>query len=772
MADSQITIGIRADASQLRADLALVNVQIAELGKQMRALAKEATVTGDTSALQAVAGQYQAASAHAARLGGELKTLSTAHKELVSPMAEAGHALGELRAHFGELGRSLGELAENIFPRFREIVALSIGAAAFEFVHLATEAAHGVREMENLSRAFGISTDSLEALHLVFAGTGTSIEDTNTTLSRMARAIGTAREEWIKTTGMMPGAVNVLRGELGHATEGVAAFRGGIKNLADDFVAGVKTMHGSDQHLPDFSKPLEVLHINLARFKDDAKGQIELMVAISKGLDHLGDSSVKAAVTAALVGRGFARSAEALHDLGPALQRVEHDIEHSGLGLQDYEKRQAKEFEISLATTRFYFERVKQIIGGGLGQALIPVFNEIKDLLTHNSAAIRTWATDTGKYLTDVAKDFIHLFTGAVHGADHVDLKTDFAKNFVLAKDAIVGAIGIIKEAFRGLMEVFDSVAKGINAVFGTKLSGKELAIVSAIGTVSGAFSTLALAAGTAASIVGLAVAAIGLPITVIIAALGIAALGVVKNWDLMKGTAQAFWDMLKALGSYISDTFVGLWAKATEAIAKAWTSVTDGITGNINALLGLLQSLAEAAGRVASAVGSALGADLAGAGANAEAAAMPFAPPGGGDFGGGGESAHAMGGLIRGLGTGTSDSIVARLSNGEFVVNARDTARHLGLLHAINNGFNAPRFALGGLIDGLANIMPAGPAFASGGLVTAGGGGSAGGGAVHVHFEGAYLPPEHPNVVKSLNRDARQAQMLSAGRKPGWVGG
>jgi hypothetical protein len=57
----------------------------------------------------------------------------------------------------------------------------------------------------------------------------------------------------------------------------------------------------------------------------------------------------------------------------------------------------------------------------------------------------------------------------------------------------------------------------------------------------------------------------------------------------------------------------------------------------------------------------------------------------------------HAEGGLISGPGSGTSDSVVARVSNGEFVVRADATRRNLPLLHAINSG--VPAFADGGLV-------------------------------------------------------------------------
>jgi len=61
-----------------------------------------------------------------------------------------------------------------------------------------------------------------------------------------------------------------------------------------------------------------------------------------------------------------------------------------------------------------------------------------------------------------------------------------------------------------------------------------------------------------------------------------------------------------------------------------------------------------------------------------------------------------ATGGYVRGPGTETSDSIVAKLSRGEFVVKA-SSVRALGLdtLNYINRHGTLPRFATGGLVDG-----------------------------------------------------------------------
>ena len=60
----------------------------------------------------------------------------------------------------------------------------------------------------------------------------------------------------------------------------------------------------------------------------------------------------------------------------------------------------------------------------------------------------------------------------------------------------------------------------------------------------------------------------------------------------------------------------------------------------------------------------------------------------------------YANGGHVKGAGTGTSDSIMARLSNGEFVINAKATKTWLPLLEQINGGI-LPKFATGGMVGG-----------------------------------------------------------------------
>jgi hypothetical protein len=67
----------------------------------------------------------------------------------------------------------------------------------------------------------------------------------------------------------------------------------------------------------------------------------------------------------------------------------------------------------------------------------------------------------------------------------------------------------------------------------------------------------------------------------------------------------------------------------------------------------------------------------------------------------GGSNQGHASGGYITGPGGPRDDKIPARLSNGEFVVNAQATSRHRELLEAINSGRAARPvgYAAGGVV-------------------------------------------------------------------------
>lgn len=200
----------------------------------------------------------------------------------------------------------------------------------------------------------------------------------------------------------------------------------------------------------------------------------------------------------------------------------------------------------------------------------------------------------------------------------------------------------------------------------------------------------------------------------------------------------QAGQDMAVLWETYIGPTMQNAWAAFIKDLNELWNaqnwsdlfaSMTTAWNNAVDWMLKKWQQIKEATASVSG-------------GAPAGDPSIPAMP-------------MAAGGYIRGRGTGTSDSILARLSNGEFVVNAAATSRFLPLLRALNDGMRAP-------------LMPR-TSFATGGLVMA----DVGGASVHLHLDNhIFSLRADQNVAESLMRTARAKQMLSAGRKPSWAGG
>lgn len=156
----------------------------------------------------------------------------------------------------------------------------------------------------------------------------------------------------------------------------------------------------------------------------------------------------------------------------------------------------------------------------------------------------------------------------------------------------------------------------------------------------------------------------------------------------------------------YSEDLGEALSSVAKEALAGLISAfVKLGIQWLINAAIG--KTLAAAATATTTAQASAAAAawapaaalaSLATSGANAAPASAAIASTTALSAGvAASAGAFADGGEIKGQGGPREDNLVARVSNGEFIVNARDAQKNMGVLEAINQGRSLPMFRNGG---------------------------------------------------------------------------
>lgn len=150
-----------------------------------------------------------------------------------------------------------------------------------------------------------------------------------------------------------------------------------------------------------------------------------------------------------------------------------------------------------------------------------------------------------------------------------------------------------------------------------------------------------------------------------------------IEKFTAAVGSAK---DWLKGAMEDISGFFEG----AGKIIGSVWDTIVKGIAISIREIGRLLKEVP-----VIEVAGIKIGDGVQGLGQKL--------------FDWGEQHSMATGGFLSGPGTGTSDSILARLSNGEYIVNAKSTAKTLPLLEAINAGWVPSPDYLHGMLPGFA---------------------------------------------------------------------
>ena len=194
---------------------------------------------------------------------------------------------------------------------------------------------------------------------------------------------------------------------------------------------------------------------------------------------------------------------------------------------------------------------------------------------------------------------------------------------------------------------------------------------------------------------------------------------GVEQSLESLGGSTKSAGETTATSVNAANENMAAAFGAMEGSVSESSTSVAGTVgaaSGTMSAAFGAMEgSISRAGASVANAASSASSRISRASESVSQAAAsfsanVPSGFEGGpadapGSFGGGPGPADAtqpfqMGGLVVGPGTGTSDSIIARLSNGEYVVNAASTQRYLPLLEAINDN-PTPRFQNGGPVTG-----------------------------------------------------------------------
>lgn len=205
--------------------------------------------------------------------------------------------------------------------------------------------------------------------------------------------------------------------------------------------------------------------------------------------------------------------------------------------------------------------------------------------------------------------------------------------------------------------------------------------------------------------------------------------------WNALKAAAMAVWsflvsdwtnnlDMVKSafdtVASSVSGAWNTFWNTLKTVASTVWGDIESGVSGFATGVESAFTKLVSTVGSIWSGIESVFSTpvnviiriwnDIAGAiglpkigSTGASSGAMPTgtqsaSTSSAGTVSTGGAKGFAGGGMIEGPGTGTSDSIHAMVSKGEFIMPADKTAQHRGALESMRSG-GLPHFSIGGIV-------------------------------------------------------------------------
>jgi hypothetical protein len=635
---------------------------------------------------------------------------------------------GNVGNSFNGFTSSVGGVATKV-----SLVTAAVGGLIGGFLAMIKSAGDAQEALQNTADTLGVAAEKYQALQQAAELSGVGGDQLSKALLKQVGAMNTAITS---NTGYNKSLEDVKQ-----------KLRDGKIGYQDYLAEMAKVNQESDKTATVFEK----LGVSISDNGKTLRDPLEVFHDISDAFKAMPDGANKASLAMQIWGTRNAKltafanaGADGIHKMTLEAQRLTPALDKNGREALDHASDALKVLGDAAGATK------DQILA-----VFAPDVSALVEAYTNVVANSRAAWVSYAKTLEEQVKPIVQDVIAVIEGRDQ-----DVKNTFVLkARDAIIdfanavqnAVTNIIIPAFNGFLAVLQVVADGVNAVFGTQLTGGQIAIAAAVASLTGVFGALGGAITLVVSVIGLLVTAFGGAVVATVAAgLAIGAL---------LGTLAA---NLPSIGEVADRVFRGipiLAQAAMDGVVSAFEAGVQAVTGLFTGLADTARSIFDSIMAGVQAVANAISGAISGSGSSGDAPA----------FAGGGE--------VRGPGTGTSDSIRAWLSNGEFVQPTMAVNKYgLAFMNAIKLGrisVDRVRDLMSGVdLGSLGAVMPNRLSFATGGLatVTQGGGNSQ---AVNLHFGDRSFPLQGtPDVVRDLSLYASGKNARSAGRKPTWFGG
>jgi hypothetical protein len=697
------------------------------------------------SQLEAIGKAGQAAFAKfrdASDVNGLLNRFGATLDTIKAKATAVGEASRQLGSDFNELGTRVSASARNMAVIGAVVVGIIAG-----FGKLVLGAGEASDKLRETAEQVGLTSRQLSNLQFVFQQSGVDGDALSKSLTRLNSGMEAAQQQALQ-----------LRNRQSDLSDSLIKGTTNITDYADKLTK-------LNRDAPD--NVFRKLGIAVTTASGQLRNTRDLLLDVADAFQKMPDGALKSALAVQLFGQRNTKMISALNQGRAGIIALEREGQRLAPALDKLRQESVDKMGDSFDTLKRVLDSSRQSLAAVFAPTVQTVIEAFTESIVRNRAAVLAFAESIAARAKPLVEDLVAVLEGR---------DSDVKNNVILrARDAVVSfgqatqqaVTGIIIPAFTALLGVLNTVAVAINAVFGTNISGQELAIALVITKLIGLFGVLSSAISVVVSSVGLLVAAFG-GVPVAVAAIGIAVGLMVAN---SLGGFQGLADAVTAGFTAVSNAVTGVLSGIVSAFQSALSTIGGFFKSTFDGAVSLLNQLLDLASKVANAVKSAFGAAGGGVG-RAD----------------GGPVALAGGGHVRGPGTSRSDSIPARLSDGEYVIRTAAVKHYgVGFFDALNKmriGFSdlAQRFNVGGLarvnvagvVERIGAVMPPVQRYANGGLGIAGGAAGGGGASLHLHRPGGPIVNATTDAsgVKALTRYATQQSLRTAGRKPSWFEG
>jgi hypothetical protein len=649
----------------------------------------------------------------AAAMAPALAALQTRFKDI----KEAG---GEFKSRFAEMTNLVGDFGRKL----AEIAALAVPLTGGGLVEAIIGGGKAASEIEKVANGLGITTKTFQEMAFAAGQADVAQDDFARGLGRLENKASEAQKAQVEyqkeyqkvnqnsslTAAQRQKEIDALNLKMRESTDVFTRLGIAVTNQDGSFRGVDEILHRLLEEWPQLTKAQQASFASQLGFSRD-RSMLNVLALGAKGFDNLVQESRRVA---------------------PALTETQLAV---GVKLNESVNK------LTASWTSMY---------NAARLAFAPFASAFAESLTERISAIRQNVINFAQYLAGqlrpILTDIIKLMAG--EEIDPTGFIGQVRSAWIEAKATFIEVFGILKSGWNAVVFVMDYVAAAINAVFGTNFSGKALAVIVLLGSISGAFSAISTVIGVIIAGVALFASAFGVAFGGIEAV--IAVVGYLLGYyfgDRLKADLTAIPEVFATVIAALKDGWNGTIENFKTVFTAGFEALKSYFAGWVDWILKAVQPVIDVINRITGAGGSASGAGAAQ-----------------GLTGG-----YAGGGAVQGAGTGTSDSIVARLSNGEYVVRAAAVSHYgASFLNAINSMRLPPMgFSLGGLVDALS---PRVPRYATGGMVNAT---PSNGHPVILQIGDSKFGPMMAGeaTVNKLSRFATGQQMRSGGRKPSWRG-